>query len=184
MIIPAIETDRLTLREYTEDDIPALVPLIGTREVAATTLRIAHPYTEQHAKDFIEKTRNDGEIRLAITLRKAGYLCGGVGLKLEPAHFRAELGYWIGVPYWGHGYATEAARALLRYGFENLHLNRIAATHFEGNLVSGKILRKLGMRHEGCLRQHLCKWDKFIDVECYGILRKEWRELQEPQQLS
>jgi [ribosomal protein S5]-alanine N-acetyltransferase len=174
MIIPALETARLTLRPYTEADIPALLPLIGTREVAATTLRIAHPYSEQNARDFIAKTRREDEaLWLAITLRDGGTLCGGVGLRLELEHSHAELGYWLGVPYWGRGYATEAARAMLCYGFDELKLHRILATHFKHNDASGKILRKLGMTREGCMRGHLRKWDKFLDVECYAILRSE-----------
>jgi RimJ/RimL family protein N-acetyltransferase len=174
MIIPAIQTKRLTLRAHTEEDIPALLPLIGTREVAATTLRIAHPYTEQNARDFIAKIRKEDEpLWLAITLR-SGALCGGIGLRLDGKHSHGELGYWIGVPYWGNGYATEASRAMLEYGFKELKLHRILATHFRQNVTSGKILCKLGMRHEGCMREHLCKWGEFVDVECYGILRSEW----------
>jgi ribosomal-protein-alanine N-acetyltransferase len=181
MIIPEIETARLKLRPYKEADIPELVPLVGAREVAAMTLRITHPYTEQHARDFIAKGRNDDEIRLAIILAGNNRMCGGVGLKPEKAHQRAELGYWIGVPYWGNGYATEAAHAMVRYGFETLKLHRIAATHAKQNTASGRILVKLGMRHEGCLRQHICKWGDFLDLECYGILRAEWESLQQSQ---
>ena len=174
MTIPDIKTDRLRLRSYTEADISELVPLIGAREVAATTLRIAHPYTEQNARDFIARTRNDDEIRLAVTLGHDGRLCGGVGLRLEAEHQRAELGYWIGVPYWGKGYATEAARAMLHYGFEALKLHRILATHSKENMASGKILVKLGMHYEGCMREHVYKWGRFLDLECYGVLRQEW----------
>ena len=89
-------------------------------------------------------------------------------------HDSAELGYWIGVPYWGNGYATEAAREMLDYGFETLKLNRIFASHFKPNAASGRILRKLGMLHEGCQREHIRKWDQFIDSELYGMLRRDW----------
>ena len=85
----------------------------------------------------------------------------------------AELGYWIGVPYWDKGYATEAAQAVLRYGFENMQLQRIFAMHFKENVASGNVLRKIGMKHEGCMRQHILKWGKFIDIELFGILRQE-----------
>lgn len=169
-----LETARLKLRPYTEDDIADLVPLVGTREVAATTLRIAHPYTEQNAKDFLPLTQEPDRIWLAITLRSDGRQIGGVGLRLELQHDHAELGYWLGVPYWGQGYATEAAREMLRYGFEDLALHRVCASHFSHNPASGRILRKLGMRYEGCQRHHLRKWDKFIDLDLYGILRQEW----------
>jgi RimJ/RimL family protein N-acetyltransferase len=173
---PTLETTRLKLRPFSEADIAELLPLIGTREVAATTLRIAHPYTEKEARDFLAKSHGDDEVRLAVTLRNGGQLCGGIGLRLAPEHQHAELGYWLGVPYWGHGYATEAARELLRYGFENLGLHRIFASHFKHNPASGRVLVKLGMHYEGCQREHLRKWDQFVDSELYGILRQEWED--------
>jgi ribosomal-protein-alanine N-acetyltransferase len=63
----------------------------------------------------------------------------------------------------------------MRYGFEDFGLHRIYASHFGHNPASGRILRKLGMRYEGCQRQHLRKWDRYVDSELYGILREEWR---------
>jgi RimJ/RimL family protein N-acetyltransferase len=174
MIVPEIETARLNLRAFTEADIPELLSLIGAREIAATTLRIAHPYTEQNAMDFLAKTRDEDKIWLAITQRADGRLCGGVGLMLDLEHERAELGYWVGVPYWGKGYATEAAQAMVQYGFDALELNRILASCMSHNSASGKILVKLGMLHEGCQREHQRKWGEFVDVDCYGILRSEW----------
>jgi RimJ/RimL family protein N-acetyltransferase len=84
------------------------------------------------------------------------------------------LGYWLGVQFWGHGYATEAANEMVRYGFDTLALHRIFASHFKHNPASGRILTKIGMKHEGCQREHLRKWDQFVDSELYGILRREW----------
>jgi ribosomal-protein-alanine N-acetyltransferase len=170
-----LETPRLVLRPYTEDDIAELVPLISAREVAATTLRIAHPYTEQHAREFIAATRQGPEMRRSLRKRDDGKLIGGVGLNINERDQHAELGYWIGVPYWRQGYATEAAQAMLRYGFEELHLHRIFAAHFSNNPASARVLVKLGMLREGGQREHVHKWGKFFDSELYGILRKEWR---------
>jgi [ribosomal protein S5]-alanine N-acetyltransferase len=87
---------------------------------------------------------------------------------------RAEMGYWIGRPYWGRGYCTEAARELLRYGFENLGLARIFACHFKENEASGRVMRKLGMTREGDLRHHVIKWGVPQDLVLYGILRSEF----------
>jgi [ribosomal protein S5]-alanine N-acetyltransferase len=171
---PTLETSRLKLRPYSEADIAELVPLIGTREVAATTLRIPHPYTEQDAKTFFALL-DAKRIWLAITLRGEGRQIGGIGLTHDPQHEHAELGYWLGAPYWGKGFATEAAREMLRYGFVDLRLHRVFASHFKHNPASGRILVKLGMRHEGCQREHLRKWDRFVDSELYGILRQEWK---------
>ena len=171
---PTLETARLRLRPYTEADIPELLPLIGTREVAATTLRITHPYTEQDAKAFLQSAKDPDKLWLAITLRSDARQIGGIGLRVENHHQHAELGYWLGVPFWGNGYATEAATEMVRYGFHTLGLNRIFASHFKHNPTSGHVLKKIGMQHEGCQREHLRKWDQFVDSELYGILRREW----------
>jgi len=174
-IRPTLETVRLRLRPYSESDIPELLPLIGTREVAATTLRIPHPYSERDARAFFAMAEEPGKLWLAATLRSDGRQIGGIGLRIDEPHQHAELGYWLGVPYWGQGYATESAREMLRYGFEDLGLHRIFASHFKHNPASGRILRKLGMKYEGCQREHLLKWDQFVDSELYGILRSEWQ---------
>ncbi len=171
----ALETARLRILPYNEADIAELVPLIGAREVAATTGRIPHPYTVEDAREFLAKIETDREVSLAVTLRDSGRLIGGIGLRLVEQQQHAELGYWLGVPYWGNGYATEAAQEILRYGFVQLNLHRIFATHFKANLASGRILIKIGMRHEGCQRGHFRKWDQFVDLELYGVLREEWR---------
>ncbi len=172
---PTLETQRLKLRPYSEADLAELVPLVGAREVAATTLRIPHPYTERDAHDFLTLLEDPNKIWLAVTLRSDGRQIGGVGLSVDPQHQHAELGYWLGVPYWRQGYGTEAAQEMLRYGFQDLDLHRIFASHFKHNPASGRILKKLGMRYEGCQREHLRKWDQFVDSELYGILRQEWR---------
>jgi [ribosomal protein S5]-alanine N-acetyltransferase len=172
-----LQTERLTLRPYEFSDIPALVPLIGAREVAATTLRIPHPYTESYAKEFVadsQKNLSSGTgLRLGIVLRESDTLCGGIGLRIDADHRRAELGYWIGVPHWGHGYATEAAQAVVKYGFETLALYRIFASHVTKNTASGKVLAKIGMRYEGCHRAHILKWGEFLDLEMYGMLASD-----------
>jgi RimJ/RimL family protein N-acetyltransferase len=171
-----LKTERLSLRKYREGDIPAMAALLGAREVAATTLRIPHPYTEAHAREFLEKQASrDGLHWFGMFLHDAGKLCGGIGLTVEEEHRRAELGYWIGLPYWGHGYATEGAREMLRYGFAHLKLNRIFAGVFGGNTTSERVLMKIGMKHEGTARQHFLKWGEYLDDEQYGILASEWR---------
>lgn len=171
-----MRTERLHLRKYREEDIPAMVALLGAREVAATTLRIPHPYTETHARAFLGRlASNEGSHWFGVFLGGTRELCGGIGLTVEVEHRRAELGYWIGVPYWGCGYATEASREMLRYGFEDLKLNRIFAGVFGGNSASENVLRKLGMKHEGTARQHFLKWGQYLDDEQYGILASEWR---------
>lgn len=171
---PALQTDRLVLRPYVLSDVADLVRLAGAREIAATTLRIPHPYREEDAISFINTFAVEAEMgtsaRFAITLRQDGQLCGGVGLRIDKDHNHAELGYWIGVPYWGHGYATEAARAVVAYGFGTLKLRRIYASCVTKNTASGRVLQKIGMRYEGCQKQHICKWGEFHDLDLYGMV--------------
>ena len=181
MPTPQLQTVRLTLRPYDLADIPALIRLAGAREVAATTLRIPHPYTEEAAQQFIatcEQDADSGSItRFAICLRDDGQFCGGIGLRMDEGQpHRAELGYWLGVPYWGRGYATEAAQALLDYGFDTLGLHRIYASYVTQNVASGGVLRKIGMTREGGFRGHIFKWGQFQDIECYGMLKSDWKD--------
>jgi [ribosomal protein S5]-alanine N-acetyltransferase len=180
---PTLETPRLTLRPFTRADAPAVQRLVGDRDVASTTLSIPHPYEDGMAEQWIAThqelfDRGTGVI-FAISLRSEQALVGAVGLRLEPRHAHAELGTWIGKPYWRHGYATEAAAVVLHYGFEGLGLHRIFARHFTRNPASGRVLQKLGMRHEGCLRQHALKWGVFEDTEFYGILKTDAEMLQQ-----
>ena len=88
-----------------------------------------------------------------------------------------EIGYWVGVPYWNHGYCTDAARAVLQYGFEVLALQRVFSHHLTRNPASGRVMRKLGMTHEGHHRRHVKKWDVFEDIDGYAILKSEWESV-------
>ena len=164
-----LKTERLTLRPLTLEDAPRVQLLAGAREVALNTLLIPHPYPDGAAEAWIAN-RGD-EIAFAID---DGELAGVIGLRVKRDDDIAEIGYWIGVPYWGRGYATEAAAAVVRYGFEKLALNKIYAGYFARNEASGKVLRKIGMKREGTLRQHHKKWGEYVDVEFMGILREEW----------
>jgi len=119
-------------------------------------------------------------LSFATVLRISGELVGAIGLRFIPRFERAELGYWIGRPYWKNGYCTEAGRAVLQYGFTVLKLNRIHASHFTRNPASGRVMQKMGMAHEGRARQHAKKWDKFEDLELYGTLREQWIRNTEP----
>lgn len=171
---PLLATERLLLRPFQMNDAAAVHRLAGAWEVADTTLRIPHPYPEGAAEAWIAPQAYGfaaGRLAVyAITDREGDRVLGAVGLEIKPEHALAELGYWLGVPFWGRGYATEAARALMRLGFGTLGLNRIQGRHFVRNPASGQVLRKLGMRHEGTLRQALCKWNRFEDVELYARL--------------
>src|ERR1700686_3088559 len=111
-----LRTTHLLLRSFERKDIPAIVRLAGAREVAATTANIPHPYSEDDARNFLaygqEELRAGRSAIFAITLLKDDDLCGAVGLTIASAQQRAELGYWIGIPFWRRGFATEAASAV------------------------------------------------------------------------
>ncbi len=173
-----LRTERLLLRAYEDSDIPKIAPLLGAWEVVVNTLRVPYPYTENDAREYVKGGQNqDVQTRFGIFDASSGELYGGISLMPEEQHHRAEIGYWIGRPHWGKGYATEAAREIVRYGFETLKLNRIYAGVFEGNPSSTHVLEKLGFQHEGTLRKHYFKWGKFLDNISYGMLAEDWKRL-------
>lgn len=173
---PTLETSRLLLRPFRQADAEDLQRLAGDRAVADTTLNIPHPYEDGMAEKWISNHRDWFERReqvvFAVTSKATGALIGAIGLQVSLEDDRAELGYWIGRPFWNQGFCTEAARALLAFGFQQLGLNRIHACHFARNPASGRVLAKLGMTREGRLRQHVKKWDAFEDIEIYGLLKE------------
>ena len=177
---PELKTERLLLRPFTLADAAVVQRLAGDRDIASTTLNIPHPYEVGMAEGWIGTHQQQFErgesVNFAILLRKDGALIGAISLmNVEQQHEHAELGYWIGRSYWNSGYCTEAAEAVLHYGFATLGLNRIHAYHFGRNPASGQVMKKIGMTHEGCRRQHVKKWGAFEDLEMYAILKHEYK---------
>lgn len=175
---PTLTTERLVLRAFIPQDAADVRRLAGAREVAATTLNIPHPYPEGAAEEWIRTHQSAFEagtgVNLAMTIREAGDLVGAIGLNLAAESNQAELGYWVGVPYWNRGYCSEAAAAVLAYGFGDLGVRRIHAHHLGSNPASGRVMIKIGMTYEGTLRQHVKKWDRYEDAVLYGCLRGEF----------
>ena len=172
---PTLRTARLVLRPLTLADAPRVQELAGAREVALNTLLIPHPYPDGAAEEWIaerEAKFEEGNVTFAID---DGELVGVMGLHIKRDDDTAEIGYWIGVPYWGRGYASEAGAEVIRYGFEVQKLNKIYAAYFARNPASGRVLRKLGMKHEGTLRQQHKKWGEYVDSEFYAILREDYQ---------
>ncbi|KAA3660069.1 MAG: N-acetyltransferase [Chloroflexi bacterium] len=173
-------TERLLLRSFLLTDAPRVQKLAGDRAVAEGTFNIPYPYENGMAEAWIRSHQpafeSGNSVTYAITLRPTGELLGAIGLSIKELHQRAELGYWVGVPYWGNGYCSEAARALLAYGFHQLQSNRIYAEHFASNPASGRVMQKIGMTYEGTLRQHMRKWEQFEDMRVYSILQEEFTE--------
>jgi RimJ/RimL family protein N-acetyltransferase len=178
---PNVYSPRLVLRPFSPSDASVIKELLAQAEIASTTLNIPHPYEEGMAEAWIathEPGWQGGEMAsFAITERSEG-LVGAIALTIEKKHQRGEVGYWIGIPFWGRGYATEALSAIISFGFTQLNLNRIHASHFTRNPASGRVMLKAKMRFEGCLRQHVIKWGQFEDIATYSILRSEHVETQ------
>jgi RimJ/RimL family protein N-acetyltransferase len=174
---PTLTTPRLILRPFSLDDASDLQRLVGEKVIAANTLNIPHPYEDGLAEAWIA-THAPGWQRgeqavFAITEPAEGFV-GVIGLTAVPAHKRAEVGYWIGVPFWGRGYASEALTTMIEFGFRQLELNCIHASHFVRNPASGRVMEKAGMKYEGCLRQRILKWGQFEDLALYSIIRSEY----------
>jgi [ribosomal protein S5]-alanine N-acetyltransferase len=178
---PTLRTERLLLREFVPEDAPDVRKLAGAREVARTTRPIPHPYPEGEAERWISTHRaafETGEaVHFAVVTREGGELVGGVTLVISEGDDRAHPTYWIGVPYWGRGYATEAAREVVRYAFEDLDLHLVHAAHFGSNPASGRVMQKVGMSYEGTLREHHKKWGVYEDRVEYGLLAGDWRAI-------
>jgi RimJ/RimL family protein N-acetyltransferase len=175
---PKLETDRLDLRRFLPEDVADVARLCGEWEIAETTLNIPHPYELPMAEEWIgshQKAFDDGEaVNFAISEKETGKLLGAISIHIQKGNRLAEIGYWIGKPYWNRGFATEATKAVIDYGFEQLELNRIQARHMTKNPASGRVMEKAGMKPEGIMRQSIFRWGVFEDAAIYSILREEY----------
>ena len=153
-----VRTDRLLLRPGWIEDAAAVQRAISSDpSIARNTARIPWPYSLQDAQSYLRSQQQaDRQLSLLVFARTsaAPRLVGGVGI--HPDDDGHEIGYWIARPYWGLGFATEAAEAMLRAGRESLKLDRIGSGHFIDNPASGRVLRKLGFRPTGRVVKRHC----------------------------
>jgi RimJ/RimL family protein N-acetyltransferase len=176
---PTLETQRLILRVPTLDIAKDVQILADDKDVTKNLSQLPYPYSLDNAKAFINRCgkaffKDDGEKNFGIFLKDSGELIGMCGLDLSTKHNHATLGYWLGKEFWGKGYATEAAKRLVTYGFEELGLYRIACGHFHTNPASGHVMKKAGFIHEGTRRGHFKKDDVYLDVLDFGILNPNY----------
>lgn len=178
--LPTLKTNRLVLRPFTLDDAPLVQKYAGDKAIARMTANIPHPYEDGLAEEWIAAHQDAFEKRKDLTLAAAldagKTLVGAISLHSNEIHRYAELGYWIGKPYWNQGYCTEAAKEIVRYGFECMNLNRIQARHMTHNPASGRVMEKIGMKKEGVLRQSFFRFGDFNDYAIWSILREEFSE--------
>jgi RimJ/RimL family protein N-acetyltransferase len=173
-------TDRLILREFIPEDWRA----VRAYQSDPRYLRF-YEWEERGEADvrafvamFIDYRRETPrqKFQLAITLPESGELIGNCGIRVrDPAAREADIGYELDPRFWGRGYATEAARAMLAYGFGPLGLHRITADCLAENTASAHVLEKIGMRCEGHLREHVWMKGRWWDTLLYAILADEWR---------
>jgi RimJ/RimL family protein N-acetyltransferase len=177
-LIGQLQTQRLLLRPPNPADAPAIQRFAGDERIARWTARIPHPYPEGAAEGWIAETREqsargDGW-QLAVTRRPDGALVGAVGLERDEDGISAELGYWIAVPFWGLGYATEAARRIIRFGFQETDIRNIHANALTENAASRRVLEKAGLGYVGQATITLELRGRDAEVACYALARAEW----------
>lgn len=179
------ETDRLLLRDLAPDDFAQIHEYAAMKEV----VRYMEwgPNTEDDTRLFLEESiaanakipRLDFE--LAIVLKTENKIIGGGGIHVSNrANNEGWIGYCFNENYWGKGYATEMATAIVKFGFEELCLNRIFATTAPGNKGSQNVLSKLAMKHEGTMREHKLVRGKYRDTELFAVLRRDFQSSREP----
>ena len=181
-LVPVLETGRLVLRPFELSDAKRVQALAGDYELAKTTATVPHPYEDGMAEGWIsghaENWREGRDGVWAVTNRADGdlgrALIGCINISLSSQHETGEIGYWVGRPFWGKGYGTEAAQAVMDYSFRTLNLHRIFARHMSKNPASGRIMQKIGMTYEGTLREAEIRWGARDSICFYGILRHEW----------
>jgi RimJ/RimL family protein N-acetyltransferase len=148
--------------------------------VADTMISVPHPYTIEYAERWVEQCevafQQGSAAHFGVALKDApADLVGYAGLRdIDREHRQAELSFWIGEGYTGQGFAVEAGRAVLEYGFRELHLNRVCAHHMVRNEASGKVLARLQMQREGRLRERVYKCERFEDVYLWAVLHRDW----------
>ncbi|MGQ0742442.1 MAG: GNAT family N-acetyltransferase [Alphaproteobacteria bacterium] len=144
-----LESERLLLRPPREDDIKALVVLANNYAVTKNTISMPFPYGIGDARSFLRRAKEGRalgkEYQFSIIRKSDLAFIGSIGVQPEREF---EMGYWIGEPFWGQGYATEAARRVARFAFEELRATKISASWYDDNPASGRVLEKLGFRHE------------------------------------
>lgn len=157
-----LESERLILRPPRPSDIQSMTVWLGDYDVARMTSRMPHPYHEADAEAFVAEGAQN---RFVIQRKNDGLFLGMIGLRAEDGY---AFGYWLGKPFWGQGFATEAARRLVMFAFTGLGTVQVHAGWFHDNPASGRVLAKLGARHNGsAMRESRARG---IRVLCHDML--------------
>lgn len=175
---PTLETGRLLLTELKSTDIPMIVKYASNKKISDNTLNIPYPYLERDAIFWINLAnqgfQNSTNLIFAIRLKTDRNFIGGMSLSITQQFKRAEIGYWIAEPFWRKGFATEAIQSVIKFGFENLDLNKLTSSHFAKNPISGKVMVNGGMKKEGHLKEHVQKNSEYQDLILYGLTKTDY----------
>lgn len=176
--MPDIETQRLRLRRLTMRDAQDIFEYGSDPIVARHVLWSAYRNIGEargYLRFMLRKYRMGEPASWGIELKQSGKIIGTIGFMwIQYDNAAAEVGYSLSRAHWNKGIMTEALAALIDYGFSQLRLNRIEAQHETDNPASGAVMRKCGMLHEGTLRQRMLNKGKYVDVELYAILKKDY----------
>ncbi len=169
-----ITTKRLVLRIFQKSDAVAVTKLCNNYNIYKNTLYLPYPYTIEDALSWIEHHLDNfnanKSYEFAITDKESGKLYGAIALSNNQKFNNGEIAYWIGKKFWGNGYATEAAQAILHFAFEEKQYHKVFARYFNSNPASGRVMQKLGLKKEGILIDHVRKENRFEDLVYYGII--------------
>jgi RimJ/RimL family protein N-acetyltransferase len=170
-----LETERLMLRRPTLADVKAIARLANDIRIAENTRRLPHPYSHDHAIDFVRGTANDKpETVFLIENNYAPIGMVGVDWRQPDA---PELGYWLGVEYWGQGFATEAARAVIDFAFEASDVEQLISGARVANPSSRNILEKCGFQWSGVELHRFEALGSSTPVDCFRLSRGVWSSL-------
>ena len=176
--LPTLESGRLLLRKLLMRDAQDIYEYCSDTEVARHVLWTAHTSVSDsraYIRYMLRRYRQGEPSSWGIVLKENSKLIGTIGFMwIQPENAAAEVGYSLSRDYWNRGVMTEALRLVLDFGFRELKLNRIEAQHELSNPASGAVMRKVGMRHEGTLRQRLFNKGRYVDVALYAALRSEY----------
>lgn len=167
------------IRSYEYSDLESLVKYANNYNISKLLRdQFPFPYTKTDAETWLIHACHQ-EIETNFVIANEKELIGAIGINLQEDvnRFCAEIGYWLGEPYWGKGITTRALKIFSEYAFTNFNLNRIYAYVFKGNPASEKVLLNAGYKKEGTLRNAVFKEEKFIDQYIYAILKEELPEV-------
>ena len=178
LYMPDLHTPRLCLRKLTMHDAPDIYHYSRDTEVARHVLWDAHRSISEsraYLRYMLRRYRNHEPASWGIEYKQTGEIIGTIGFMwIQSDNSAAEVGYSLSRDYWNRGIMTEALQAVIAHGFGSMNLNRIEAQHETTNPASGAVMRKCGMQKEGTLRQRLFNKGRYVDVDLYAILRRDY----------